>query len=124
MTNGKAIYVRVASENQNGSTLEHQIANCKEYVKAKFGCEMPLIYSDYGSGMEPNKPGLKKMFEDAEQGKFNVLVMRDLTRLSRHGLHVVQMVKRLVKKFGVKIMLTEDKSVITSRPRKKLQLKK
>ena len=54
------LYARVSSKKQQDD-LERQISNLKEYAKDKY--EKYDVISDIGSGINYEKPGLKKLIE-------------------------------------------------------------
>ena len=85
-----AIYTRVSSEEQltsNFTSLDNQREYAESYIKsqAALGWELyPEKYDDPGyTGGNMERPGLQKLMNDAKRGKFNVIVIYKIDRLTR-----------------------------------------
>lgn len=85
-----AIYTRVSSEEQLTSdftSLDSQREYAESYIKSQtaMGWEIyPEIYNDPGyTGGNMDRPGLQKLINDAKRGKFNVIVIYKIDRLTR-----------------------------------------
>lgn len=82
-----AIYCRLSVD--DGTNLESMsIANQKtmltEYVK-KQGWKLANIYVDDGySGVNFERPAFQRMIQDIEQGRINLVIVKDLSRLGRN----------------------------------------
>ena len=79
-----AIYVRSASGSEY--QIEEQISDCKDFI-GSIGCdpEKSVIYADNGfSGCSVDRPAFLKMMKDADEGKFQILVINDIPRLARN----------------------------------------
>ncbi len=70
-----AVYIRVGNAAQLSADRQ------REELHAKFGDTHEIVaeYQDTG----PGSSSLKKLLEDAAQGKFDVLLCTDITRLAR-----------------------------------------
>ncbi len=87
-----AIYVRVSTDKQEVLNQEVQL---KEYC-LKQNYSIYNIYADIISGKETSRPSFDRMFKDAHQKKFDVLLFWDLSRFSRAGtLYTLQKLKEL-----------------------------
>lgn len=83
-----AVYSRKSVFTCKGDSIENQIQLCKDYaenyLKDKDITEF-IIYEDEGfSGGNTNRPGFKKLIEDAKTKKFQVLICYRLDRISRN----------------------------------------
>lgn len=81
------LYVRVSTEEQalRGFSIEAQIDALKEYCE-KHGIKIVDIYADEGiSGAKPplKRPALKRLLEDVEAGKIDVILFTKLDRWFR-----------------------------------------
>ena len=65
----------------------NQIEHCEEYAKSK-GYELAGVYSHTGSGLNTNNPVLNDLRADAAAGKFDTVVVFDVSRISRNALAV------------------------------------
>lgn len=92
-----AIYTRVSTDRQE---CENQTAQLREFA-AKQGWTIIHEYSDVASGGKADRDGLKQMFADASQRKFDLVLFWALDRLSREGvLETLRYLERLTS-FGV-----------------------
>jgi DNA invertase Pin-like site-specific DNA recombinase len=78
-----ALYARI-STHEGKQHLENQLAELRAYARKH---EMPITheYTDEESGAADNRPGLEEMMSDAARGKFDRLMVWDLSRLTRGG---------------------------------------
>ena len=78
-----ALYARYSSERQRDSSIADQFRNCERFLEEK-GWAIAARYKDEAkSGATADRPGYRKMLEAARSQEFNVLVVDDLSRLSR-----------------------------------------
>jgi len=81
-----ALYIRVSTEEQatEGQSVDAQIEILSQYCKL-FQIEIYEIYRDLGiSGKDTqSRPGLIKMLQDARLGRFNMVLVWKISRLSR-----------------------------------------
>ncbi len=96
-----AIYVRVSSDEQvQGFSLEAQLKACRELAKAK-GWEVVIIYTDAGySARSDKRPDFKKMIADAQDHKFDVIIVHKFDRFSRNRADAVNY-KNLLRVLGI-----------------------
>ncbi|MER6485762.1 recombinase family protein [Streptomyces virginiae] len=74
-------------------------------------------YSDVGlSGYDPNvfRPGFERLMEDARAGKFDVVVIYMLSRLTRQGAAEALKIQQELAKCGVAIVSTQEPFINTS----------
>lgn len=86
------LYARVSSKKQQDE-LERQISNLKEYAKDKY--EKYEVISDIGSGINYEKPGLKKLIEMINKKQVDVIVVLYKDRLLRYGFELVEYFAKL-----------------------------
>ncbi|CAH1663456.1 hypothetical protein BOSEA31B_12548 [Hyphomicrobiales bacterium] len=78
-----AIYARYSSENQRDASIEDQIELCRRYAAAQ-GWQVVSTFSDRAiSGTTSQRPGYQDLLAEARRGKFDVIVVEALDRLSR-----------------------------------------
>src|SRR6266511_471969 len=80
-----AIYARYSSENQRPESIDDQIQACQELAAARSYVVDPLhIYRDAAkSGALRDRPGLEALLAAARARQFDVVLVDDLSRLSR-----------------------------------------
>ena len=125
-----AVYVRVST---NKDIQKESLINQKEmaiqYIK-NMGWSLYEVYTDIASGTREKRPQLQKMLKDAEDGKFDIMLTKELSRFARngalsyqirdmsmtHGIHMVTMdgtINTLEKRselFGVMTFVYEGES--------------
>ncbi|MBA4130093.1 MAG: resolvase [Hyphomicrobium sp.] len=89
-----AIYARYSSDLQRDASIEDQIRTCAERAKAH-GWHVVQTYTDHAlSGASMMRPGLQMLLQDAQDGRFDVVLAEALDRLSRDQADIATMYKR------------------------------
>lgn len=89
-----AIYIRVSTVEQSDndfSSLDGQLSQCKTWIEQKNtmgGIEGKKIsdyeiYKDTKSGKDLKRPGIERLMKDASDGKFDLLIVTKIDRVSR-----------------------------------------
>lgn len=76
-----AIYSRVSTTKQES---ENQLLQLRDFAKA-MGWPVVIEYVDQITGKNSDRPEFQRMFTDASQRKFDLLLFWSLDRLSREG---------------------------------------
>ncbi|WP_017187625.1 recombinase family protein, partial [Alkalibacillus haloalkaliphilus] len=100
-----AIYIRVSTEEQKkGYSLEAQEETLKEYA-AKKSYQVVDVYSDGGfSGKDFNRPAFRRMMNDIEEDKVDIILVWKVDRLSRSTSDVTTLID--------KVLTPKDKSIV------------
>ena len=82
------IYIRVSTDKElQESSLEYQEACCSDFIKGN-NFELYNTYKDVFTGTKTGKynkrPGYKNLINDAIEGKIDVIIAKDLSRISRN----------------------------------------
>lgn len=105
-----AAYCRVSTETENQlNSLETQKAFFVEYAR-KNGHHLVRLYADEGlSGTKiKRRKEFQQMMADAEQGSFEMIVVKDISRLARNTVDLLQSIRRL-KALGIEtVFLTAN----------------
>ena len=80
-------YARVSSKKQS-TDLERQINNLNTYISSKY--DSFDIITDIGSGINYNKPGLKKLIEKINKKEVDLIIVQYKDRLLRFGFELVE----------------------------------
>jgi DNA invertase Pin-like site-specific DNA recombinase len=105
-----AIYARVSTEHEAQiSALGNQIQYYDEKLKQHPDWTLVERYIDEGiTGTSIHKrPNFLRMLKDAEAGKFDLIVTREVSRFARNTVDTLQETRKL-KKMGVEVYFTED----------------
>ena len=93
------LYIRLSKEdidknNDVSLSVSNQIMTLENYVKEN-NYELYNKYIDDGyTGTNFNRPGFKRMIEDIEQGKINMVVTKDLSRLGRDYIETGEYIEK------------------------------
>lgn len=105
-----AIYARVSTEHEEQlSALEYQVQYYDEILKKYPDWELYDRYIDEGitgTSIKKRKRFLK-MLEDANNGCFDLIITREVSRFARNTVDTLQETRKL-KKIGVEVYFTED----------------
>jgi len=93
-----AIYARVSTRDK-GQDFTNQLLALREFA-AKQGWNLYCEYVDQVTGSTDERPEFQRMFQDASQRKFDVLLFWSLDRLSRGVLETLQHLQRLTS-YGI-----------------------
>ena len=80
-------YARVSSKKQS-DYLERQVNNLNTYISSKY--DSFDIITDIGSGINYNKPGLKKLIEKINKKEVDLIIVLYKDRLLRFGFELVE----------------------------------
>ena len=85
------IYVRLSQEDMRAGeslSIENQKLILTKYVHEQ-GWNLVEIYVDDGySGTDFSRPGVQKLIEDAQSGRINLIICKDLSRFGRNYIEV------------------------------------
>ena len=105
------IYCRLSSEDSaehESMSIGNQKAMLSDYVKRQ-GWEVGDIYIDDGySGTNFERPDFKRMIDDIENGKINMVVVKDLSRLGRNYIMCGQYTEIYFPEKGVRFIAVND----------------
>jgi DNA invertase Pin-like site-specific DNA recombinase len=85
-----ALYLRVSTTDQDPESQGREV---RAFVTAR-GWEVEESYQDVGvSGARASRPALDRLLQDAWRGKFEAVVVWDLSRLARSTLHALELLR-------------------------------
>ncbi|MDX2091215.1 MAG: recombinase family protein [Kofleriaceae bacterium] len=103
-----AIYARYSTDNQDSRSIEDQVRQCRAFAE-RMGIEVVAVFSDAAvSGTHTNRDGLRRMLAvvTGKRCPFRVVIVEDLSRLSRDIGDTHAIVFRDLAGAGVKVMDT------------------
>lgn len=106
------IYCRLSRDDNNGSLESMSIANQRQmltdYVKEK-GWTLRECYLDDGwTGTNFQRPDFQRMLRDAEAGKINCIVTKDLSRLGRNYVQAGYYTEEYFVERGIRFIAIND----------------
>ena len=106
-----ACYCRLSKDDeQDGSSIsiETQSNILSDYCKAN-GFQIFDFYCDDGfTGTNFDRPEFKRMMSDAESGKINTIVVKDLSRLGRNYIETGRLIEETFPEKGVRFIALGD----------------
>ena len=102
---GAAIYLRVSDVSQEA---ENQRPACEALLKAR-GLDLVKVYVEEASAWKAGRQSQRrKAYEDARRGRFQVLVVWSLDRLTREGpLEMLKQIHRF-EKVGCRVVSVQE----------------
>ncbi len=102
-----AAYVRYSSDSQRDASLDDQLRNVRTFCD-RHGWSAPVVYADAAiSGSREDRPKYRALLADAGSGRFDVILVDDLSRLSRDKDECGKAIKRLIFA-GVRVIGVSD----------------
>lgn len=114
-----ALYARYSSENQRETSIEDQFRNCERRANQERWTVVER-YKDLAiTGSTENRPGYLAMLRDAKAKRFDILLVDDLSRLSRDHVETEKARRRFVY-WGVRLIGVSDGIDTTAKGHKML----
>jgi site-specific DNA recombinase len=107
-----AVYARVSLDRQ-AESVEHQVSLLREFVKHRKLGEIPdeFIYQDTGVSATKHsiwsRPAMKQLLNDADEGKFQVVLFKGISRFARNTQEALDVLDRLKSK-GLRVISYEE----------------
>ena len=105
------MYVRLSRDDERTGeslSIENQKAILNEYIE-KQGFTLYDIYVDDGiSGTTFDRPGVKRLLDDAKQGVINTVLVKDMSRFGRDYIMVGQYLDYVFPAFGIRFIALSD----------------
>lgn len=106
-----AIYIRLSKEDETSGeseSIQNQKKLLTKYVKEQ-GYTLVDIYIDDGyTGTNFNRPGFQRMLKDIKDGKVNMVITKDLSRLSRDYIGTGEYVEKWFPLHNVRYVALTD----------------
>ena len=108
-----AAYCRVSTDREEQmDSLSHQKRFFETYA-ARSGYELTDVYADEGisgRGLK-NRREFQRMLEDAEQGCFRMIVVKDVSRFARNTVDALTAVRKL-RRLGVEVLFLSNNMTV------------
>ena len=103
-------YARVSTDrDEQLNSLENQVMYFENYIRSQDNWSFVYGYVDEGiSGTSVNKrDNFLRMINDAKEGKFNLILTKEISRFSRNTVDSIQYTQRLLS-YGVGVFFLND----------------
>ncbi|QQE79624.1 recombinase family protein [Alicyclobacillus sp. SO9] len=108
-----AVYARVSTDMQ-GESLDNQVDYAREYIRrlgADYHLEEDCVYSDSDqSGYYTRflqRPAIQRAMQEAKAQRFDVIVFKEISRISRDQAEHVEIVSRFTQ-YGIRVIAIND----------------
>src|SRR5437870_3960643 len=78
-----ALYARYSTDKQDARSIEDQLRRCREFARSQEFAVADAYEDAAMSGASRERPALKRLLADAKRKRFDVVIVDDLSRLSR-----------------------------------------
>ena len=108
-----AIYARLSVENSgkddDGNSLQNQIAVCEDYLDGCPDLRLTEVYSDNGrTGTVFDRPAWNRLMEDVRTGKIQCIVVRDLSRFGRDYVETGSYLEKIFPALGTRFISVKE----------------
>ncbi len=108
-----AAYIRQSHEEQlqggQSSKLENQEQVIRNFLQENKELRLAKVYADNGySGTNFSRPSFMEMLKDAQAGKIQCIVVKDLSRLGRNYIETEQYIRLIFPKLKVRFIAVND----------------
>ncbi|MDE6588870.1 MAG: recombinase family protein, partial [Oscillospiraceae bacterium] len=108
-----AIYARLSVENSgkddDGNSLQNQIAVCKDYLDGCPHLRLMEVYSDNGkTGTVFDRPAWNRLMDDVRTGKIQCIVVRDLSRFGRDYVETGNYLETIFPALGTRFISIKE----------------
>ena len=105
-----ALYARYSSQHQRDASIEDQLRICRQRAERE-GWTIVDSYTDRAiSGASLLRPGIQELMQDAQRGRFQMIVAEAMDRLSRDQEDIAGLFKRM-SFAGVKLFTLSEGEV-------------
>ena len=105
------IYVRLSKDDERAGesvSIENQKLMLRKYVTEQGWDEAGCYVDDGYSGTNLERPGLQRLLEDAKDGKVNLILVKDMSRLGRNYIEVGRLTDYVFPMIGCRFIALND----------------
>ena len=102
-------YARVSLEKESMlHSLSYQVSYYSRFIQSHCDWLFAGVYTDEGlTGTKANRPGFKRMIEDARQGKLDMIIVKSVSRFARNTVDLLKTCREL-KELNVNVFFEEQ----------------
>lgn len=118
MNNRAIIYARLSREDEDrvygrdvkseSRSIENQISFLTNYAKENNFKVVAVYYDDGVSGGTFDRPGLNRVMDDMRERKFDILLIKDFSRLGRKMYKVGELIEEIFPRNGIRVIAPND----------------
>jgi len=105
------IYVRLSKDDERAGesvSIENQKLMLRKYVTEQGWDEVGCYVDDGFSGTNLERPGIQRLLEDAKDGRVNLILVKDMSRLGRNYIEVGRLTDYVFPMIGCRFIALND----------------
>ena len=105
------IYVRLSQEDMRAGeslSIENQKLILTKYVKEQGWNLVDTCVDDGWSGTDFDRPAVQRLLSDAQSGKINLIICKDLSRFGRNYIEVGRYVDYIFPSYNIRFIALND----------------
>jgi len=105
------IYCRLSNDDERDGesvSIENQKLLLQSYVRQRGWNEIAVYCDDGYSGTNFDRPGVKRLIEDAKAKRINLILVKDLSRFGRNYIEFGQYTEIRFPEMGVRFIAVND----------------
>ena len=106
-----ALYMRLSRDDEKSGesvSIENQRIILQKYVAERGGNIIDEYVDDGWSGTDFDRPDVKRMLGDAQSGKIDTIIVKDLSRFGRNYIQVGQYIDYIFPAYGIRFIAISD----------------
>ena len=109
--NRTGLYLRLSRDDEKAGesmSIENQRTILRKFVSENDGTIIDEYIDDGWSGTDFDRPGVKRLLDDAKDGKIDTIVVKDLSRFGRNYIQVGQYIDYIFPAYGIRFIALSD----------------
>ena len=109
--NRTALYLRLSRDDEKTGeslSIENQRIILRRFTSENGGTIVDEYIDDGWSGTNFERPGVKRLLDDAKDGKIDTVVVKDLSRFGRNYIQVGQYIDYIFPAYGIRFIALSD----------------
>ncbi len=105
------IYMRLSRDDDKSGesmSIENQRIILQRYAEERGGIIAQEYVDDGYSGTNFERPAIKRLLDDAKNGKINTIIVKDLSRFGRNYIQVGQYIDYIFPAYGIRFIALSD----------------
>ena len=105
------IYMRLSRDDEKAGesmSIENQRIILRKYVAEHGGVIVDEYIDDGWSGTNFERPDVKRLLNDAKEGKIDTIIVKDLSRFGRNYIQVGQYIDYIFPAYGIRFIALND----------------
>ena len=109
--NKTALYMRLSRDDEKAGesmSIDNQRIILRKYIADNGGAVVDEYIDDGWSGTDFERPAVKRLLDDAKDGKIDTIVVKDLSRFGRNYIQVGQYIDYIFPAYGIRFVALND----------------